>query len=104
MYGPKGKRIFTLDTSRIKEFLDISDDCVTRLSKVFCPPDYVLRRPEPRNRVEYPVLAAEYMRLIASGECKDRADVARRFGVSRAWVTKVIKRMEHTVPVGSKLG
>lgn len=92
MYGPKGKRIFMLDTSRIKEFLDISNDCVSRLSKVFCPPDHVLRRPEPRKRIDYSALAAEYQHLIDCGECKDRADVARRFGTSRAWVTKVLSK------------
>ena len=92
MYGPKGKRIFTLDTSRIKDFLDVSDECEGRLAKVFSPPDHVMRKCLPKKRIDYPVLAVEYGRLPASGKCKDMADIARRFAVSRAWITKVTKK------------
>ncbi len=32
-----------------------------------------------------------YRKLLASGKVKNRAELARKFGVSRAWVTKVLK-------------
>lgn len=36
--------------------------------------------------------AAEWRRVLASGEVRSRAELARREGVSRAWVTKVLER------------
>jgi hypothetical protein len=90
--GPYGKRIFTLDTRRIKEFVDISDDCVARLAKVFCPPIYVSKSATPKQRLDYSALATEYQQLLSSGVCQDRADIARHYGVSRAWITKVMKK------------
>lgn len=35
--------------------------------------------------------AEKYRRLLDSGKVKNRAELARKFGVSRAWVTKVLK-------------
>jgi hypothetical protein len=92
MCGPKGKRVFTLDTFRIKEFLDISDACIARLAKIFSPPEYYMPRSIPVKRIDFPALAAEYQRLMDIGECIDKADIARRFGVSRAWITTVFKK------------
>lgn len=92
MYGPKGKRVFTLDTSRIKDFLDVSDACVARLGKVFSPPGYAIRPILPKDRIDYRVLATEYQKLLSDGICRDRADIARHRGVSRAWITMVYKR------------
>jgi len=51
-----------------------------------------MRKCLPKKRIDYPVLAVEYGRLPASGKCKDMADIARRFAVSRAWITKVTKK------------
>ena len=34
--------------------------------------------------------AVKYRNLLASGKVKNRAELARKFGVSRAWVTKVL--------------
>jgi len=92
MYGPRGKRVFTLDVSRIKDFLDISDGCVALLAKIFCLPNYVTRTSLPKPRLDYRALAGEYRQLLASRTCKDQADIARHFDVSRAWVTKVMKK------------
>lgn len=92
MFGPKGKRVFTLDTSRIKEFIKISDDCVVWLAKVLCPPIYVSKPKPPGQKHDYGALAAEYQQLLSSGVCHDRADIARHRGVSPAWATKAIKR------------
>lgn len=39
-------------------------------------------------------LARYYQSLLDSGEVSSRADLARFFGVSRARVTQVLKRLE----------
>ncbi len=92
MNGPYGKRIFTLDTNRIKDFLDISEACVARLAKVFSPPNYFLRATQKKEKIDFRVLATEYHNLMSNGICKDKADVARHLGVSRAWITMVFKK------------
>jgi hypothetical protein len=90
MNGPFGKRVLTLDIRRIKEFIDISDDCVERLANLFCPPVYLSKSKTPKQRLDYGALDAEYQQLLSSGVCQDRADIARHFGISRARVSKVI--------------
>lgn len=35
--------------------------------------------------------AVKYKKLLDSGKVKNRAELAKKFGVSRAWVTKVLK-------------
>jgi len=34
--------------------------------------------------------AKKYRKLLASGKVKNKAALARKFGVSRAWITKVL--------------
>jgi hypothetical protein len=51
-----------------------------------------MRKCLPKKGIDYAEWATEYGRLLANGECKDKADIARRFAVSRAWVTKVMKK------------
>lgn len=43
-------------------------------------------RRDPNKRVR------EWMRMLAAGEVANRAELARRVGVSRARVTQVLKR------------
>lgn len=35
--------------------------------------------------------AVKYQKLLDSGKAKNRAELARKFAVSRAWITKVLK-------------
>lgn len=49
------------------------------------------KRPE---KINYANLAAKYKNLIESGICKNMAEVARYCGVSRVWVTKVMRGRE----------
>jgi hypothetical protein len=38
IHDPRGKLIFTLDTSRTKDFLDNPEECLASLKKKFSPP------------------------------------------------------------------
>ena len=46
----------------------------------------------PKSRINYGALATEYKQKIESGECLNRAALARSLGVSRAWVTMVLNK------------
>lgn len=88
-----GKSGLTLEMSRIRDYLDIKEDCFVRLQKTF--PNYPSSKKgsSRRKRLDYPRLAAEYQSLITEGICNNRAEVSRMMHVSRAWVTKVMGRL-----------
>jgi hypothetical protein len=90
-----GKSGLKLEMSRIRDYLDINEDCLVRLQKTF--PSYVgsTRGSSRRKRLDYPRLAAEYQSLISEGICNNRAEVSRMMQVSRAWVSKVMGRAEN---------
>ena len=46
-----------------------------------------VRKPKKLSRSQQ---AEKFRKLLASGKVKSRAELARKFGVSRAWVTKVL--------------
>jgi hypothetical protein len=90
---PRGKLYFTLDVDRLPSFLDVTPECISRLRSRFCP---TVQSPPPRRpskiRVDYIRLADEYCSLLSSGQCRNFADVARKIGKSRVWVSKVIRK------------
>jgi hypothetical protein len=45
------------------------------------------------NKLNLHSLAAEYQFQIDNGIVKNRAELARKFNVSRAWITKVMKHL-----------
>jgi DNA invertase Pin-like site-specific DNA recombinase len=51
--------------------------------------------PEPSKKKKKRKSRAEqrkiYQKLLDSGEVKNQAEIARKFGISRAWVSKVLK-------------
>jgi len=46
----------------------------------------------PRTKIDYKILAGESKLLIDNGTVLNQADLAWKLNVSRAWITKVIKR------------
>lgn len=45
------------------------------------------KKKKPKSREEQRKI---YQELLDSGEVKNQAEIARKFGVSRAWVSKVL--------------
>ena len=43
------------------------------------------------KRIDNVALRAQYEQLLADGTCATKADVARHAGVSRVWVSRVLK-------------
>lgn len=83
----------SVDPNEVKNYLKMNDEGVVRLTRKFLYPKQVL--PLCKRRVlDRRALAEQYQALIDSGVCKNQADVARLFGVSRAWVTKIMNTMK----------
>lgn len=50
----------------------------------------VKEKPAKKHKLSPVEQAKLYRKLLNSGKVKNRAAIARKFGVSRAWVTKVL--------------
>jgi hypothetical protein len=71
---------FNLQNVDLKELsLALCDDIIPKKDKrsAFTPVDKEARR-------------AEYLALLDNGTCRNRADLARHLGKSRAWITRVL--------------
>jgi hypothetical protein len=89
--NPHGKQVITLDPNRIQSYLRLSDEATARLTRSFSIP----RDLEPKRvkeHVDYEKLSEQYRELIQQGYFKNQAELSRYLGVSRAWVTKVLKK------------
>jgi site-specific DNA recombinase len=88
----RSEKAIILSPDRIRDYLRISDATAVRLTKLFSLP----KEREPLHiqaRLDYPSLAMRYNELINEGCFKNQAHLARYLGVSRAWITKVLKRL-----------
>jgi hypothetical protein len=57
----------------------------------FCKPaKSVNEKPTKKKKLSPAEQAKLYRKLLDSGKIKNKAAIARKFGVSRAWVTKVM--------------
>jgi hypothetical protein len=83
-----GETKLSLDIGRIDEYLNLSDGAKDRLAGFLeIPRKITMRLP----RLNYLKLSGEYQDMLDNGEFKNRAELARHLGVSRAWITKVLK-------------
>jgi hypothetical protein len=79
--------------NEVKKYLKMNDEGVVRLTRKFLYPKPVL--PLCKRTVLYRRARAEqYQEMIASGFCTNQADIAQHFGVSRAWVTKIMNTLK----------
>lgn len=67
--------------------------CRRPLRHVLQPGELLPERPVPKRTAETKEERANrFQRLIDTGQARNRAEVARLLGCSRAWVTKVLRR------------
>jgi len=88
-----GAKVLVIDPSRIHNYLDISPEAVKKLTESFVYPK-VKEAPEKRKRLDLEAMTETYREMLDSGEFKNKAALAKHFGVSRAWITKVMRRLE----------
>ena len=85
-----GQQWFTLTLPKLVQNYPFLKDANFRLTPLIYvnlakPP---VTKKKKLSRVEQ---AVTYRKLLDSGKVKSRAELARKFGVSRAWVTKVLR-------------
>lgn len=88
-----GAKVLVIDSAKINSYLEMSADAVKKLTESFIYPktkDPITRR-KKQNLAE---VAGLYQEMLASGQFKNRAALARHFGVSRAWVTQVMNLLK----------
>ena len=83
--GSAGSR-FEIDLKKLQKSLPFFDHANTELTRKYVNPPARTDIKNTRARQ-----AKLYRKLLDSGKVKSRAELARKFGVSRAWVTKVLK-------------
>ena len=89
-----------LDVDRVADYLDVSPQCVAKLRQRLCLPiPTSAAAVKDGKRIDYKELASHYFELISSGVCRNKAEVARRIGKSRAWVSKV---MNHSAGINRR--
>jgi|AntRauTorckE6833_2_1112554.scaffolds.fasta_scaffold01035_6 hypothetical protein len=82
--GPKGYR-FEINWEKLLEIYPFLNHAN------LCKPVNSVNQKLPRKKKHSPTEQAKlYQNLLDSGKVKNRAEIARKFGVSRAWVTKVL--------------
>jgi len=89
---PHGKLYLTLVVDRLSDFLDVTPECIAELRSRFCPP--VLSEAPRRSRkdpINYAALQQKYRQMLADGRFASKADLARHLGVSRVWVSRVLR-------------
>ncbi len=89
--NPKGAKHIFIDPARLPYFLAIHQrDMIALREAGLIQAEVPVRI--PKIRIEYAALAQEYLQKLNGGEFPTRADLARSIGVSRAWISKVMKR------------
>lgn len=91
--GGRGEKILVIDPARIHNYLDMTPDAVKKLTESFVYPK-VKEAPDKRKRLDLDAMAETYREMLASGQFKNKAALAKHFGVSRAWISKVLNRID----------
>jgi hypothetical protein len=87
----KGAKHIVINSTRYPYFLDLTESDVETLKRAGLM-EKSIPTSIPKSRINYGALATEYKQKIESGECLNRAALARSLGVSRAWVTMVLNK------------
>jgi hypothetical protein len=87
----KGAKHIVINPTRFPYFLDLTESDVETLKQSGLM-EKSIPKTIPKPRINYSALATEYQQKIMSGECTNRAELARSLGVSRAWVTMALKK------------
>jgi hypothetical protein len=85
-----------LDGSKLQHYFKISDNCCNRLTTLFNQDKFKLKISISRLKFNKYNLAAGYQKMIDEGKFKNKAELARAFGFSRAWITKVMNILKNS--------
>ena len=81
----RGEKRLWIEFDRFRTRFHLSEGCAERFRKALCMPSRpMIGISRPTTTETGRVFAA----LLASGGCQSKTEIAKRFGVSRAWVSK----------------
>jgi hypothetical protein len=93
----KGKKSFSISRRYLPSSVAISEDAIARLRQ-----HGLIREleptPEKRSAIDYEALKHTYRQLLETGSFKIQADLARHLGVSRVWVSRILKGIKKKTP------
>jgi hypothetical protein len=85
-----GQRLICMDGSRLPQILAVTDQDIEQLQRAelacVTPPT-----PQLKERIDYVALQQTYARMLVEGPCSTQTELARHLGVSRVWVSRVLK-------------
>jgi hypothetical protein len=86
----RGEKVFSVAEGTLHSNLPLSPAGIARLREC-----HLIRLPRPvsakRSAIDYAALQQTYSRMLADGGFVTHADLARHLGVSRVWVSRVLK-------------
>jgi len=85
-----GQRLICMDSERLPEELGLNEEAIGSLVQgglVRLRP----QKPRPKKRIDYEALQQTYRRMLAEGGFASQTELARHLGVSRVWVSIVLR-------------
>ena len=79
-----------MDSDRLPQELGLNEEAIGNLVQgglVRLQP----QKPRPKKRIDYEALQQTYRRMLAEGGFASQTELARHLGVSRLWVSRVLK-------------
>ena len=86
----RGKAKLVVNSARLGEFLALSPEDIGRMAPLLSGPLPEKTHPT-RMKIDYVALRTQYQQLLSDGTCATKAEVGRHLGVSRVWVSRVLK-------------
>ena len=89
--NPKGAKHIFINDHRLPCYLDLGPQDLTALRKAgLIAPDVFAG--SKKTRLNYYLLAQEYVQKLENGDCATRSELAISPGASRAWISEVMRR------------
>jgi len=91
-----GQRLICMDSDRLPQELGLNDEAIGSLVQgglVRLRP----QKPRPKKRIDYEALQQTYRRMLAEGRFSTQTELASHLGVSRIWVSRVLKGIKRKV-------
>jgi phenylalanyl-tRNA synthetase beta subunit len=92
----KGRKYLVIDPARIKSYLDLPPSTIQNLTSSFLYPKQEAKK-TIRQKIDMIALQEIYNNMLSDGSFKNRAALAKHFGVSRAWISTVLNRSKPTL-------
>ncbi len=86
----RGQRLICMDSERLPDEPGLGEMEIESLHQAGLVWPW-LQNPSPEVPIEYEALQHTYRRMLADGSFASQADLARHLGVSRVWVSRVLK-------------